>query len=87
MVVNKYAKGKAKFEHSESKESMGESSESNNIMDNEYIKIDENARDDNFCDNLSSICNKKQKYYNDQISLVKNWNSITEIIFKGIIES
>ena len=33
------------------------------------------------------ISNKKQKYYKDQISLAKNWNSITEPIFKGIVES
>src|SRR5687767_6923850 len=84
-MVNKYAKGKARFEHHEFKESnniIGESSESNNIMDNEYMEIDENE-ENYFCD----ISNKKQKYYNDQISLVNNWDSITEIIFKGIIES
>ncbi len=38
-------------------------------------------------DDLPLFHNKKQKYLNDQISLTKNWESITETIFKGIIKN
>ena len=49
-----------------------------------HMEIDD---DDYLPSFYNDINNKKQKYRNDQISLVENWNSITEIIFNGIIES
>ncbi|GBB87582.1 hypothetical protein RclHR1_14040003 [Rhizophagus clarus] len=80
-IVNKYAKGKAKFD-SESANESNKSSEFNDTIDNEYMEIDENV--DCY---LPLFHEKKQKYLNDQISLTKNWESISETIFKGIIKS
>lgn len=82
MVVNKYAKGKKKYEHSEP----------NNIDDDKHMEdIDENVEELNdFYDSLPlfhDIKDEKKKYYNEQVSLEENWNSITETIFKRIIES
>ena len=83
MVVNKYAKGKAKFEYTEF-------DESNNIIDDKDMEEIDTIELNDFYDSLPSfhnINNEKQKYNNEQISLIKNWDSITETIFKGIIES
>ncbi|CAB5372155.1 unnamed protein product [Rhizophagus irregularis] len=81
MIVNKYAKGKAKYEHYES-------NKSGNIDENdEYMDIDENTEEwDDFYNAFHDIKNKKQKYYNEQISLMENWQSIIPIIFNSIIE-
>lgn len=82
MIVNKYAKGKAKYEHYES-------NKSGNIDENdEYMEdIDENTEEcGDFYNAFHDIKNKKQKYYNEQISLMENWKSIIPITFNSIIE-
>jgi hypothetical protein len=78
MIVNKYSKGKEKYEHHES-------NKSDNIDDEYMENIDENTEewDDN---SFHYIKNEKQKYYKEQISLVENWKSITPTIFNSIIE-
>jgi hypothetical protein len=80
IVVNKYAKGKAKYVHHES-------NKTDNI-DEEYMEnIDENTEEWNdYHDSFHNIKNEKQKYYNDQISLVENWKLIIPTIVNSMIE-
>src|SRR3954453_6230728 len=90
MVVNKYAKGKAKYEHDKSDNIDDEYMD----IDDEYMEIGDEYMEDieetgewNDCYNsFHNIKNKKQKYYDEQISLVENWKSIIPTIFNSIIE-
>ena len=85
MVVNKYARGKAKYEHNKS-----------DNIDDEYMEIvDEHVEDmedigdeymEDIKENTGDIKIKKQKYYDEQISLVESWKSIIPTIFNSIIE-
>src|SRR6266536_1623124 len=84
IVVNKYAKGKTKYEHHET------SNKSDDIDDKYMEDIDENTgewdKNTGECDSFHNIKNEKQKYHDNQISLIKNWKSIIPTIFNSIIE-